>query len=125
MKDKTTPVLEKPPGKVTASDGVPGVTDPKALALDGLYLSGQVIGRQRREFVGKEGKASRFVIVLSILTKDGVHKPERWSDVPAPSDVPLIGDHVTLNVRITLFSSKGGGTGYRLNWGPDNAGTDF
>ena len=136
MKDKTAPLTSttpsgatpagRPPAHVaTATDGAPSVADPKEFALDGLYLSGQVIGRQRREFAGKAGEAPRFVIMLTILTQEGVHKPERWSDVPVPSDVPTVGDHVTLKVRITLFSSKGGGTGYRLNWGPEARGTEF
>ena len=28
-------------------------------------------------------------------------------------------------VKLSLFSSKGGGTGYRLNWGPAETGTEF
>jgi hypothetical protein len=99
--------------------------DPAQSALDGLYLSGQVIGRQRREFAGKGDKPPRYVIALTVLTADGVHKPERWSDIPAPQDVPRVGEHVSLRVRIALFTSKGGGTGYRLNWGPAETGTDF
>ncbi len=125
MKKEPSTIIPLDPAKTVESTGAPTTLDPKLFALDGLYLSGQVIGRQRREFPGSNGKPSRFAITLTVLTRDGVHKPERWSDVPTPLDVPAIGEHVCLKVRISLFTSKGGGTGYRLNWGPETTGTEF
>lgn len=99
------------------------VIDPKEFALDGLYLSGQVIGRQRREFDGKGGK-KRFVISLTLLTAQGTFKPERWTDTPLPSDVPTVGQHVCLRVGLTVYQGKGG-TNFRLTWGEDNSGETF
>ena len=126
MKAKTAAECSLTPAPSAAGTaGAPATRDPKEFALDGLYLSGQCIGRQRREFPGKDGKPTRFVIVVTVLTADGVHKPERWSDTAMPSDVPAVGDHVCLKVRIGLFTPKGGGTGYRLSWGPPDNGTEF
>jgi hypothetical protein len=120
-----TPAGRPPAQAATATAGAPGIVDPKLFALDGLYLSGQLVGRQRREFSGKAGAPSRFVITLTVLTRDGVHKPERWCDTPTLSDIPTVGEHVCIPVRIALFTSRGGGTGYRLNWGPESSGQEF
>lgn len=99
------------------------IVDPKEFSLDGLYLSGQVIGRQRREFDTKAG-GKRFVISLTVLTQTGTFKPERWCDTPAPSGLPVVGDHVCLRVGLSVYQSKGG-TNFRLTWGDQDGGTNF
>ncbi len=124
MASKThAPTVDPTAASAAGSQGAPKTVDPSQIALDGLFVAGQLIGRQRREFQSKGG-ATRYAITLTILTKTGVHKPERWSDTPAPSDVPTVGEHVVLPVTVTLYQSKNG-TGYRMVWGPTQGGEEF
>lgn len=106
-----------------ASPAKQAATDPKDFALDGLYLSGIVKGRQRRVFP-KKGGGQRYMICLQILTGQGMFRPERWCDIPDPGDVPLVGEHVCLRIGLVTFRSATG-TGVRLTWGPDTAGDEF
>jgi hypothetical protein len=89
----------------------------------GLYLIGDVTGRQRREF-DKKGGGRRYNITLTILTPDGLFRPERWSDAPSPTDVPRIGEHVKIKVNLVHFRTARG-DGVRLTWGSDPAGENF
>ncbi len=101
------------------------MTDSLDLAEGGFCLVGEVTGRQRRAF-DKKGEAGgkRYNITLSILTPEGLYKPERWSDAPAPTDVPTVGSRVTLKVNLVHFRTKNG-DGVRLTWGPHQSGEDF
>ena len=100
-------------------------TDPAAvdLAATGLYVKGQVMGRTRRNFA-KEGKEPRYNITLSILTQDGLHKLERWTDLPSPTDVPAIGELVNIKVGLVHFNGRSG-PGVRLQWGEAHGSETF
>ena len=113
----SAPASAPDPGSLTA-----GVS-PADFALDGLYLTGIVKGRQRRVFA-KKGGGNRYMIALSILTSQGMFRPERWSDILDPGDIPLVGSHVALKVGLTTYRTATG-TGVRLTWGPDQVGDDF
>jgi hypothetical protein len=109
----------------TESTPATPTTDPAAvdLAATGLFVKGQVMGRTRRNFA-KEGKDPRYNITLSILTQDGLHKLERWTDLPSPSDVPAIGELVNIKVALTYYTGRSG-TGVRLQWGEAHGSETF
>lgn len=83
--------------------------------ITGLFLRGTVTARQRRTFSGSDGK-SRYNITLSINTDTQVYRPERWTDLPVPPDLPAIGKQVILPVDLQVFATKNG-TAARLTWG--------
>ena len=97
---------------------------PEGLTRDGFFLVGTVMGRIRREFAGTDGKPTRYNITLAVQTESGLHRPERWSDTPSPSDVPERGERVVLPVEMTYYHGKGG-TGGRLTWGDRSRGEEF
>ena len=97
---------------------------PAELAHDGFFLVGTVVGRVRREFPARDGKPPRYNITLAIQTPEGLHRAERWSDTPSPSDVPPRGERVVLPVALTFFQGKAG-TGCRLTWGASSTGEEF
>ena len=107
---------------VTAKHADP--SDPSAYELDGLFLSGVVRSRSRRMFT-REGKPPRYIITLSMLTQDGMHKATRWCDNPAPADLPPANQHCCLKVRIVTYSRANGEVGYRLTWGNDDHEEEF
>ena len=53
-----------------------------------------------------------------------MYKPERWSDIPTPADVPTVGEHICLKVALQVYQSKAG-TNYRLTWGDSSQGESF
>ena len=97
---------------------------PAQLTQDGFFLVGTVVARVRREFPSRDGKPTRYNITLAIQTNDGLHRAERWSDTPSPSDVPPRGERVVLPVALTFYQGKGG-TGCRLTWGASGTGEEF
>jgi hypothetical protein len=96
---------------------------PDTKTLDGLYLAGTVNGRQRRAFA-KKGGGERYAITLSVLTAQGLFKPERWCDSPSPTDTPRVGDHVCLPVSLQYYTTRTG-TAVRLVWGEPTQGEQF
>ena len=119
----SAPAASQPGSPFTPDSPLVAIVDPKEFALDGLFIAGQITGRQRREFT-KAGQATRFVIALTVLTKDGIFKPERWCDVAAPSNVPAVGEHVCLKLGLSVYQSRGG-TNFRLTWGDEPGGQSF
>jgi hypothetical protein len=121
--DKTHPARAMTDAKDPPEPQTAALPAMKPGAPDGLYLVGQVNGRQRRAF-DKKGGGQRYVITLSVLTASGLFKPERWCDSPSPTDTPRVGDHVCLPVCLQYFNTRAG-TGVRLVWGDSSPGEDF
>jgi hypothetical protein len=113
------------PGPQTRPLALPPFFEPPAdFTRDGFFLVGTVVGRIRREFPGTDGKPTRYAITLAVQTEDGLHRPERWSDSPSPSDVPERGQRIVLPVAVSFYQGKGG-TGCRLTWGASARGEEF
>ena len=118
----TQPPASGAPGKPLAP--APFFEPPADLTRDGFFLVGTVVGRIRRQFPGTDGKPTRYAITLAVQAEDGLHRPERWSDTPSPSDVPERGKRVVLPVAVSFYQGKGG-TGCRLTWGTASRGEEF
>ena len=68
--------------------------------------------------------AKRYAITINVLTQDGMFRPERWCDVPNPTDLPLVGEHICLKVNLSVYQTKTG-TNFRLTWGASTSGESF
>jgi hypothetical protein len=73
-----------------------------------------VISRTRREVKNNEGRV-RFNITVVILAGTNVYNVSRWSDVPLPPDLPVVGQKVEVPVRLGTFM-QGGVPKTRLEW---------
>lgn len=72
----------------------------------GAVIRGTLLARRRREVQQKDGK-TRYIIGLTVLAKQGVFIVDRWSDVPMPVDLPVVGQQVELPVRISAYVQAG------------------
>jgi hypothetical protein len=90
---------------------------------EGLFVTGDVTSRKRRQVTLKGGK-TRWVVTLIVLADNELYKLDRWCDSPSPSDCPAVGQHVSLKIRQRIFTSAGQ-TRVSLEWGPAGSEDDF
>ncbi len=96
-----TPAAEEP----QSVQRTPSATEPSSFPA-GAMIRGKLLARKRREVKSKDGKL-RYLITLTTLAKQGVFLVDRWSDVPVPEDLPVVGQDVTLPIRISAYVQAG------------------
>jgi hypothetical protein len=80
----------------------------------GVFIAGNVVARRRREVVNKSGQ-TRFLITMAILAKMGLFQIERWSETSLPEDIPVVGQEVSIPVKIGAYLINGQPR-VRLEW---------
>ena len=92
--------------------------------LQGLHAAGEVVGRRRSSFGGKDGSPLRYNISLALMAPTGKLVVDLWASVPAPDGLPRVGEHVCVPITLQHFTTKNG-VGTRLLWGSSDRGEAF
>ena len=72
-----------------------------------MILVGTVAGRRRSKMVLNDGK-TRYRITFHVQHTRGVTACDMFSEEPAPSGLPLVGQIVSLPVEVRVFPTKAG-----------------
>lgn len=124
MKNETAPKPEHDDQPLPPSRFAPIPLTSTVAKLDGLYVVGEVIGRRRTSFQQKGDGATRYNISVALIGQCGKLIVERWTDNPAPPDLPRVGDKACIPVTLQHFQTKSG-VGTRLCWGATERGEAF